>query len=292
MPQRNDQYDENEAMSIPISPTKKHPSGRQPLQLSNPLPWLEQGYYVRTLLTERQVRISSVRRKKTSSTPQTPRSGSSSSTTTLANSVAMVPETHLRNLMTLCDADQRKARAPEIVMPRSDSDSELARAHTHESADRDSWIEDAEFHAPNRLFLSFDVWLDLTVCPQLPEPSGVRKELEQLYMYVACSPLASGGNCVVANQPLGRPFSDVKRKTPVDRRGATDGQGALTRAQVQSPPLTLWYRNVSITTRNDHQGHEVSCEFSACRRLMYRADVCLERGLLSRILRGCLCHGP
>ena len=86
--------------------------------------------------------------------------------------------------MTLCDADQRVARPPEIIMPRSDSDSELTRAHTHESADRDSWIEDAGFHSPNRLFLSFDVWLDPTVCSQLPEPNGLRKELEQLYMYV------------------------------------------------------------------------------------------------------------
>lgn len=210
-------------MSIPISPTKKHPSGRQPLQLSNPLPWLDQGCYVRTLLTERQVRISSVARKKTSSTPHTPRSGSSSSTATLATSVSMVAETHLRNLMTLCDADQRKARAPEIVMPRSDSDSELARAHTHESADRDSWIEDAGFHPPNRLFLSFDVWLDPTVCPQLPEPSGVRKELEQLYMCVACSPFTPGGNGVVTNRLLGSPFyrfqeKDARRQERQHRR--------------------------------------------------------------------------
>lgn len=183
MPRHNDEYDENESMSIPIFPAKKHPSGRHPLQPSNPLPWLEQDCYVRTLLTERQVRISSVTRK-TSSTPQTPRSGSSSSTT-LATSAVMVPEMHLRNLMTLCDADQRVAKPPEIIMPRSDSDSELTRAHTHESADRDSWIEDAGFHSPNRLFLSFDVWLDPTVCSQLPEPNGLRKELEQLYMYVA-----------------------------------------------------------------------------------------------------------
>ena len=184
MPRPNDQYDENESMSIPISPSKKHPAGRRPLQLSNPLPWPEQGGYVRTLLTERQVRISSVKRK-ASSTPQTPRSGASSSTTTLATSAVMVPETHLRNLMTLCDDDQRNARAPEIIMPRSDSDSELTRARTRDSADRDSWIEDTEFHAPNRLFLSFDVWLDLSVCSELPEPNGLRKELEQLYMYVA-----------------------------------------------------------------------------------------------------------
>ena len=183
MPRPNDQYDENESMSIPISPTKKHPSGRRPLQLSNPLPWLEQDCYVRTLLTERQVRISSVM-KKTPSTPQTPRSGSSSSTTTLAASTVMVPEMHLRNLMTLCDADQRTARPPEIFMPRSDSDSELTRTHTRDSADRDSWIEDAGFHPPNRLLLSFDVWLDPTVCSQLPEPNGLRDELEQLYMCV------------------------------------------------------------------------------------------------------------
>jgi len=183
MPRPNDQYDENESMSIPILPTKKHPSGRHPLQLSNPLPWLEQDCYVRTLLTERQVRISSVTRK-TPSTPQTPRSGSSSSTT-LTTSAVMVPETHLRNLVTLCDADQRMAGPPEIVMPQSDSDSELTRAHTRDSADRDSWIEDAGFHPPNRLFLSFDVWLDPTVCSQLPEPNGLRRELEQLYMYVA-----------------------------------------------------------------------------------------------------------
>ena len=183
MPQQNDQYDENESMSIPISPTKKHPSGRHPIQLSNPPPWLEQDCYVRTLLTERQVRISSVTRR-TSSTPQTPRSGSSSSTTTLATSAVMVPEMHLRNLMTLCDADQRTARAPEIIMPRSDSDSELTRSRTHASADHDSWIEDAGFHPPNRLFLSFDVWLDPTVCSELLEPDGLRKELEQLYMYV------------------------------------------------------------------------------------------------------------
>lgn len=84
--------------------------------------------------------------------------------------------------MTLCDADQRKARAPEIVMPRSDSDSELTRARTRDSADRDSWIEDAEFHPPNRLLLSFDVWLNPNVCSELPEPNGLRKELEQLYM--------------------------------------------------------------------------------------------------------------
>ena len=183
MPRQNDQYDENESMSIPISPTKKHPSGRRPLQLSNPLPWLEQGCYVRTLLTERQVRISSVTRK-TSSTPQTPRSGSSSSTTTLTTLAVMVPETHLRNLMVLCDADQRVARAPEITMPRSDSDSELARARTRDSADRDSWTEDAGFHSPNRLFLTFDVWLDPNVSSEIPEPNGLRKELEQLYMYV------------------------------------------------------------------------------------------------------------
>ena len=181
MPPQNDQYDEDESMSIPISPTKKHPSGRRPLQLTNPLPWPERGGYVRTLLTERQVRISSVARR-TSSVPQTPRSVSSSSTTTLATSAVMVPETHLRNLMTLCDADQRKARAPEIVMPRSDSDSELTRARTRDSADRDSWIEDAEFHPPNRLLLSFDVWLNPNVCSELPEPNGLRKELEQLYM--------------------------------------------------------------------------------------------------------------
>jgi hypothetical protein len=168
-------------MSIPISPARKHPSGRRSLQLSNPLPWLDQDCYVRTLLTERQVRISSVT-KKTSSTPQTPRSGSSSSTTTLATSVMMVSEVHLRNLMTLCDADQRKARAPEIIMPRSDSDSELTRARTRDSVDGDSWTEEAGFHPPSRLFLSFDIWLDPTICPDLPEPNGLRKELEQLYM--------------------------------------------------------------------------------------------------------------
>jgi hypothetical protein len=184
MPRQNDQYDENESMSIPISPTRKHPSGRRPLQLSNPLPWLEQDCYVRTLLTERQVRISSVTRRKTLSTPQTPRSGASSSSTTLTTQAVMLPESHLRNLMTLCDADQRVARAPEIVMPRSDSDSELTRARTHDSADRDSWTEDPGFHPPNRLFLSFDVWLDPNVSSQLPEPNGLRKELEQLYMYV------------------------------------------------------------------------------------------------------------
>lgn len=178
-PKENDQYDENESMSIPISPAKKHPSDRRPLQLSNPLQW--QDCYVRTLLTERQVRISSVTRT-TSSTPQTPRSGSSSSTATLAPSVVTVPETHLRDLMTLCDADQRKARAPEIIMPRSDSDNDLTRARTRDSEDRDSWTEDAGFHPPDRLFLSFDVWLDLTVLSQLPEPNGLRKELEQLYM--------------------------------------------------------------------------------------------------------------
>ena len=184
MPRQNDQYDENESMSIPISPVKKHPSGRRPLQLSNPLPWPGQGCYVRTLLTERQVRISSVKRK-TSSTPQTPRSGASSSTATLTTSAVMVPEAYLRNLMTLCDADQRTARAPEIIIPRSDSDSELTRARTRDSADRDSWIEDAGFQPPNRLFLSFDVWPDLNVVfPGLPEPNGLRKELEQLYMYV------------------------------------------------------------------------------------------------------------
>lgn len=183
MPRPNDQYDENESMSIPISPTKKHPSGRRTLQLSNPLPWQERDCYVRTLLTERQVRISSVTRR-TSSTPQTPRSASSSSSTTLATSAIMVPETHLRTLMTLCNADQRTARPPEIVMPRSDSDSELTRARTRDSADRDSWIEDAGFQPPNRLFLSFDVWLDPTICSQLPEPNGLRKELEQLYMCV------------------------------------------------------------------------------------------------------------
>ena len=181
MPLQNEQYDENESMSIPISPAKKHPSGRRPLQLSNPLPWLDQDCYVRTLLTERQVRISSVTRR-ASSTPQTPRSGSSSSTATLATAAAMVAEVHLRNLVTLCDADQRKARAPEIIMPRSDSDSELTRARTRDSVDRDSWTEDAGFQPPNRLFLSFDVWLDPSVCTVLPEPNGLRKELEQLYM--------------------------------------------------------------------------------------------------------------
>ena len=181
MPPSNDQYDEHQSMSIPILPTKKHPAGRRPLQLSNPLPWLDQDCYVRTLLTERQVRISSVTRK-AASTPQTPRTISSSSTTTLATSVMMVPDTYLRNLMTLCDADQRMARAPEIIMPRSDSDSELTRARTRDSGDRDSLIEDAEFQPPNRLFLSFDVWLDPTVCPNLPEPNPLRKELEQLYM--------------------------------------------------------------------------------------------------------------
>lgn len=182
MPRQNDQYDENESMSIPISPAKKHPSGRRPLQLSNPLPWLDQDCYVRTLLTERQVRIFCVTRKKTSSTPQTPRSGSSSSTATLATSVVMVADVHLRGLVTLCNADQREARAPEIVMPRSDSDSELTRARTRDSVDRDSWTEEAGFRPPNRLFLSFDVWLDPTVCSELPEPNGLRKELEQLYM--------------------------------------------------------------------------------------------------------------
>ena len=181
MPLHDDQYDENESMSIPISPAKDHPSGRRALQLSNPLPWVDQDCYVRTLLTERQVRISSVTRR-TSSIPQTPRSGSSSSTATLATSVAMVPEVHLRNLMTLSDADQRRARAPEIVMPRSDSDSELTRARTRDSVDRDSWIEDAGFHPPNRLFLSFDVWLDPSACSEVPEPNGLRRELEQLYM--------------------------------------------------------------------------------------------------------------
>ena len=190
MPRQNDQYNENESMSIPISPTKKHPSGRHPLQLSNPLPWPERGCYVRTLLTERQVRISSVTRK-ISSTPQTPRSGSSSSTTTLATSTVMVPEIHLRNLMTLCDADQRMAGPPEIVIPRSDSDSELTRPRTRDSVDRDSWIGDAEFHSPNRLFLSFDVWLDPTVCPELPEPNGLRKELDPLYMYAVLQFLRS-----------------------------------------------------------------------------------------------------
>ena len=83
--------------------------------------------------------------------------------------------------MARCDADQQEAGAPEIVMPRSDSDSQLTRTRDH-SVDRDSWTEDAELHPPNRLFLSFDVWLDLNTCSQLTEPNGLRKELEELYM--------------------------------------------------------------------------------------------------------------
>jgi len=109
--------------------------------------------------------------------------------------------------MTLCNADQRIARAPEIVMPRSDSDSDLTRARTRDSADRDSWIEDTEFHPPDRLFLSFDVWLDPIVCSELPEPNSLRKELEQLYMYVVPHPpYRSGGSGLAADQLFGSLF--------------------------------------------------------------------------------------
>ena len=179
MPQQNDQYDETGSTSIPISPAKDHPASRQPLQLSNLLPWQEH-CYVRTLLTEHQVCIVSLTRN-ASSTPQTPRSGSSSSTTTLAPSVTMVTDTHLRKLKTLCDEDQRTARAPEIHVPRSDSDSELTRYGSRDSVDRSSWIEE-EFRPSDRLTLAFDVWLDPNVCSQPIEPNGLRKELEQLYM--------------------------------------------------------------------------------------------------------------
>ena len=227
MPPRDDQYDETESMSIPISPARVHPSGRQPLQLSNPLPW--PGCYVRTLLTERQVRISSVSRN--SQAPQTPRSGSSSSTTTLATSVVTVADAHLRKLVTLSDADQRNARAPEIVMPRSDSDSELTRAHTRDSVDRDSWTEEAGFHAPNRLFLSFDVWLDPTTCSDLPEPNKLRKELEQLYMCVTYLSILPGFDATS--------FVDSRRKTLAGRRGGTDELDALTRVRAQSAPPAL-----------------------------------------------------
>jgi len=159
----------------------------------------------------------------------------------------MVPETHLRNLMTLCDADQRKARAPEIVMPRSDSDSELTRAHTHESADRDSWIEDAGFHPPNRLFLSFDVWLDPTVCPQLPEPSGVRKELEQLYIFQE---------------------KDARRQERQHRR-----------ARRVNPRPSVEPTSRALISEREHHDEK-------------RPPGTRKRGLLSRILRGCLCQGP
>jgi hypothetical protein len=133
----------------------------------------------------------------------------------------MVADTHLRSLVTLCDADQREARPPEIVMPRSDSDSDLTRTRTRDSVDRDSWTEEAGFHAPNRLFLSFDVWLDPTTCSELPEPNGLRKELEQLYMQVSFQSLKDVTRQLI-NYPL--PFfhrfqeKDARRQERKHRR--------------------------------------------------------------------------
>lgn len=158
MPRRNSQYDEDETMSIPISPTKAHPMSRQALNLSKPLPWPD--CYVRTLLTERQVRVSSV----TSSPTARP---------------FVLKDTEFKALVALSEADLRRAKPSDIVMPASHngSVSDLSR-----DGDDEGWQVELQSR-PSELVLTFDVWLDIGVLAfGVPDPSGLRSELEQLYM--------------------------------------------------------------------------------------------------------------
>ena len=89
-------------------------------------------------------------------TRETSTSGSSSrSFMKLATSAVIVPKMHI-----LCDTDQRMAKPPKIIMPQSDSDSELNRTNT-----RNLWIEGARLHPlPDRLSLFFGIRLDQTIC--------------------------------------------------------------------------------------------------------------------------------
>lgn len=168
-------------MSIPILSEPDNPSRRELPGLPISPHWPVK-CYVRTLFTERQVRICIM--TKGLSTPQTPRSDSTSSTTTLAAPAIRVPEGSLRNLSRFSDADQAKAGAHEIIIRRSDSDSDLTRPRTRDSDGHDSW-EDAGFHHQNRHILSFNVWLDLDFSSTPPDPGDLRREIDLLYMQVA-----------------------------------------------------------------------------------------------------------
>jgi hypothetical protein len=88
--------------------------------------------------------------------------------------------------------------------------------------------------------LSFDVWLDPNVSSELREPNGLRKELEQLYMYVAFLPLLASGDLGwwLINYSV-RPSLDSRRKTPAGKRGNTDERDALIRVQARSLLLAL-----------------------------------------------------
>lgn len=160
MPRHDSQYDEDETMSIPVLPNKAHPLRRQPLQLQQPLPW--PGCYIRTLVTERQVRINSVTPSKTAS-------------------VNMLQATDFKPLISLCETDLRRAKPSEIVVSASDNgfESDGSSAVDH---DDDDW--DMETHSrASELTLTFDVWLDTGVFASgLPDPSHLRTELERLYM--------------------------------------------------------------------------------------------------------------
>jgi len=168
MPIQSAQYDEDESMCIPLSPAKSHPLHRQPLELLRPLPWNVE-CYVRTLLTERQVRISSVM-------------------TSPAALPIMVKDAHINALIRVSEADLNRTRPAEIIMPISDIDS-----HSGSSSDEEQelGLEDEENDSgwflelnsrPSKLSLTFDVWLDANVLLQLPDPTGLRAELERLYI--------------------------------------------------------------------------------------------------------------
>lgn len=159
MPLHDSQYDEDETMSIPILPTKAHPLRRKPLQLQEPLPW--PGCYVRTLVTERQVRISSA-------------------TASRAATSNMLKATDFKALIGSCEMDLRRAKPSEIVMSASDNGFESDASSAVD--DDDDWHVETHSRA-SELVLTFDVWLDIGVFASgLPDPSRLRKELEQLYM--------------------------------------------------------------------------------------------------------------
>jgi hypothetical protein len=100
----------------------------------------------------------------------------------------MVKDAHINALIRVSEADLNRSRPAEIIMPISDIDS-----HSGSSSDEEQelGLEDEENDSgwflelnsrPSKLSLTFDVWLDANVLLQLPDPTGLRSELERLYM--------------------------------------------------------------------------------------------------------------
>jgi hypothetical protein len=168
MPAPNTQHDEDETACIPLSPAQAHPLRRRPLQLQQPLPWSTE-CYVRTLLTERQVRISSA----------------TASATVLP---ILLKDTDIKDLIRFSEIDLRKTKPAEIVMQISDNGSHSDPGNDTEQGDDQvdeesdgGWLIELNSR-PVKLVLTFDVWLDTSMLPQLPDPSSLRTELERLYM--------------------------------------------------------------------------------------------------------------